>query len=501
MRLRVFTLFQSIKLSLLLGITVCSYAVHSAPFDEKKLEHTLHFIASGIGFFEDEIEYMMNSNEPTKQQIIASWSSMLMKLLVYHDQLKNNYKHRDLLLNEFLKRRFLELAARKKTAEECMLYSTGMASHFIHSLPFFTKNYPDKHWAKLASVCLTAEYQILNRIIKDLFQLDLEGLSEETVRLLGASISIHPYLKGETSFSGYQDEAWDFLWRIHGTQRNPKDIEIFNDNFIYDLATKKCEAISLDQEREVIVPNLNLGARNSFFKIIMEQRKAMELGMILEIPTLQWTHVKKASVHLEVPSSSQDPLPETPVIEAESKEFLENSLSAGSAKVEATNSPPSQSLVRKEDKKSLKERKSEQSIIKALARKKNQDLDPAASSEILSPLQARGRRMFYSARPEPLAHERLLTKLQANDKIWLASLFKKLLNEVSYREFSRVWNRINGPGSIDISDGSSHGSLLNSKGEIVADIFTHGNNQKYGKKYQNYLRDAFIAIGINPEQL
>lgn len=94
------------------------------------------------------------------------------------------------------------------------------------------------------------------------------------------------------------------------------------------------------------------------------------------------------------------------------------------------------------------------------------------------------------------------TKLNSDEIKWLEKLLNHRLKVVAYRDFARVWEKLNGKKSIVASKkGSSHFKLLNKDGQVVGGIFTHGSGQEYWNGAVQSLRNLFDALGITADIL
>lgn len=132
----------------------------------------------------------------------------------------------------------------------------------------------------------------------------------------------------------------------------------------------------------------------------------------------------------------------------------------------------------------------------------NADLRPRGASRMLSTsssqyLAPRGMRLFHS-------HDQVLYRsliqpgdLKGKHEMVLFSIFDvKQFISVSYGDFARLWRHINGEKSINESKGSSHKSLLDADGRVVAGTFSHGDAMTYSRRTIPYIRDALIRIGF-----
>lgn len=111
-----------------------------------------------------------------------------------------------------------------------------------------------------------------------------------------------------------------------------------------------------------------------------------------------------------------------------------------------------------------------------------------------------------SKKPEISKHQALYLmikeRLKTEDTNWLMKLFNNEFKVCAYRDFSRIWERLNGINSIVPSKkGSSHFKLCDPSKEVVGGIFTHGYGQEYWGSAVHDLKQHFIVLGITHELL
>lgn len=120
----------------------------------------------------------------------------------------------------------------------------------------------------------------------------------------------------------------------------------------------------------------------------------------------------------------------------------------------------------------------------------------------------RGRRVHHSeqlekeSRPSQSQVIQALSTLKAKDLQWLDNLLSHQVQQVSYLDFSRIWERLNGKNSIvKVGSGGSHRKLYDLTKKYAGETFAHNKNQIYYKGFLPYLVGAFSKIGINQETL
>lgn len=95
-----------------------------------------------------------------------------------------------------------------------------------------------------------------------------------------------------------------------------------------------------------------------------------------------------------------------------------------------------------------------------------------------------------------------LKKLNSSDLSWLQLLFSREKAWLSYHDFLRIWEKLNGKGTVIASGGGSHRRLKNRLGKTVGfTVQPHGNSNKIGKGLQDGLIKAFQLVGIKGESL
>ncbi|GAO99066.1 hypothetical protein Cva_01741 [Caedimonas varicaedens] len=132
-------------------------------------------------------------------------------------------------------------------------------------------------------------------------------------------------------------------------------------------------------------------------------------------------------------------------------------------------------------------------------------IEDEKEKEEKTPLRPRGIRAFHSEMSAQSSEEKVQPvshKINNKASKLIDTIFNSKLKGqgFTFGDFKKLWERLNGKGTVRPSgSGSSHYALLNSGNRVVAGTFAHGEGQKYTRNTVRYLRDALNMIGNFPQ--
>lgn len=366
--------------------------------------------------------------------------------------------------------------------------------------PMFVGNYS-------SVLCLIDTYQINSKIIAEVFNRHPLGIfSEETLRLLRMSVTLHPLLRGESDDWLHPDYA--FLSQVD----EPKHLFGKRDmDYYVEFAEVSKQTVQLMNWTrsyiEIFATNAEVGKTNLEFPPLSCLRRGADEELNITQPlTLVDTTPKKASrvknKNKKQKNSKKDFRSISPrseqsfePIAKELKPNISGDVNHNQVPLVLDLTPPTQPALPLTDitnVASLPKQPSEKKIPN-----ENQNLLVKVEKEENALMPPRGIRIFHDQRNTgEVSPIELPNKLQSV----VDSLFDpQQFQTVSYGEFATVWNHINGEKSIKSpGSGGSHRALLNAQGHVVGSTFAHGDRQTYGPKTVKYLRDALLNVGVRP---
>ncbi len=312
-------------------------------------------------------------------------------------------------------------------------------------------------WNLMVSRFNLDRYQMIQIMIKEVYlTIGPKNLTEKNRLWIRASVSLHPFLNGETDDPGFPDQAC-----VEGYY--PPNRDDFSLTSCYTIGTHRIGVRKEDGTLEEKTASL--------YELSTKYGETL-LQSLPELPNPAWLQVEK-----EVPQTPELTL--TCIKNAlEEIEPCVESGAAGAAHPMDTE---------------FEEWPSDDTF-----QFKKGEFQKAQSKPLLKPS---GVSEPGSSRRDDVSAD--LSKLSQGKFDWLITLFSnRPVHEYKYRDFESIWNRINGAGSI-VSGASrgSHRKLLNKDGKWAGSIFTHGNNHSYSGDYLPYLRKNFEAIGIDGRTL
>ena len=355
-------------------------------------------------------------------------------------------------------------------------------------------------------------YQFLNLLIYQLYKLndDPTTLSRKTKEYISCSRTLWPILLGETTDLSFPDFAvitkdedpeelqsckdYNYFWSNYDLQ--PYMLRMMN--WCRDLVSVKLSRVEIDEWQKINKENRNFpdskplprpvwlypeGAKTAIEKeptrkVIDSQQSFIE-GV--KRASKKRPHVKKKKEKIYHPSNTPKNLKGVPSTDQESVSSLPGIVEIIEKKIEEPSNPDVE-------------------VSKSQVLEPMVELTPIEEIKVYAAPRPRGLRVFHPVLPE--SSEDTGVKeclLKSRKQTLIDTIFDYHCHGQGFNfgNFRSLWESLCGEGSVRSSgSGSSHYALLNSRGDVVAGTYAHGDGQKYTKRTVRYLRAALNSIGI-----
>jgi hypothetical protein len=459
---------------------------------------------------QEKLEKAQNKNETIKTQIDNIDNDEILekfskKYNTYQDEQINKFFEliTKLQHNEISGSDFLEQLLKDRLHGLIYLRSRTLISqtYFLNMPPLDEKLF--KLWARddsnesmqynmLVKKNNITRYQLTVILIKKIFQLlNIEELSPQTLKLLRASPFIWPILQNQTNDLGHHDQSGGYIKiktymdyfkcslitaiaKIKNNEPCPKweknkqnyDVYLYEANFI---------------PKEKFIESKMLGApKNSGVTIELTDYEAGECD---DLPYPDFLKVQPERPFIESErffdtfnfNTFNDEINEfekAPVLSTEANLSSENIINIIDINniINFSELTPSESV-------------SNDTI--------ENNITSDSDNDYFLPS---GIRKFHNLMPEAPYPPRSLKKKQQKfvDRIFNS----KTSHTISYGEFKKFWNKMN--GQIIEDTGSSHKHLIGPKGDSLYGVAAHNDAHTYGKNTIKYFRAALYYIGCRP---
>ena len=334
-------------------------------------------------------------------------------------------------------------------------------------------------------------YQLNIFLIKKIFQiLTIDELSKKTIQLLRSAPMLWPILQNKTFNLGHLDESGGYI-----------KVKIFMEHFKCSIEKAlsfitfgpSCPAWEKKKKlynvywyeshfipKKRFIESKNLGADGSGIIYTLTDYEAGECD---DLPYPDFLKVQPERPFIESErffdtfnfdtfNDEINEFEETPVLSTEANLSSENIINIIDINniINSSESTPSESV-------------SNDTI--------ENNITSDSDNDYLLPS---GIRKFHNLMPEapypPIS-------LKRKDQKFVDKIFNsKTSHTISYGEFKKFWNKMN--GQIIEDTGSSHKHLIGPKGDSLYGVAAHNDAHTYGKKTIKYFRAALYYIGCRP---